>query len=155
MQMRSRGDKATKQNKPHTIYRLLAVFNRARTLMPTPTHTKQTETHAHGKQQDMYKPTHFVLLALGPGTSLCCLVLCRAELFSCKHTRKRTRFHLLLFTTKPNSASADCLWWPSCAEALSAPGHGPEPASLSGTQHDREALGVTLLWPLLMRMLPC
>jgi len=121
--------------------------------MPTPTQTKQTERHAHRKLHDMYKPTHLVLLALGPGTSLCCLVLCRAEVFSCKRTRKRTRFHLLLFTTKPNTASADCLRWPSCA--LSAAGREPESASLSGTQHDREALGVTLLWPLLMRMLPC
>lgn len=133
MQMRSRGDKTGHKAKQTTHnLQTFGTFNRARTLMPTPTRTKQTETHAHRKQQDMYKPTHFVLLALGPGTSLCCLVLCNAELFSCKHTRKTTRFHLLLFTTKPNSASADCLWWPSCAEALSAPGRGPEPASLSG-----------------------
>lgn len=60
--------------------------------MPSPIHTKQTETHAHCKQKDTYKPTHFVLLALGPGTSLCCLVLCSAELFSCKHTQKEHVF---------------------------------------------------------------
>lgn len=62
------------------------IFNRARTWRPSPAHTKQTATHAHCKQKDMYKPTHFVLLALGPGSSLCCLVLCCVELFSCKHT---------------------------------------------------------------------
>ncbi len=88
MQMRSRGEKTGYKAKQTThSLQTSGTFSTEQELeCPHPRTQKKTETHAHCKQKDMYKPTHFVLLALGPGSSLCGLVLCCVEFFSCKHT---------------------------------------------------------------------
>lgn len=92
---------ATRQNNPHTIYRLLARFQQSKTLMPSPTHTQNKQKHTHTVNRET---------CINPLTSscwrwaqapLCAVWSCAALSSSPANTPRKSTFSL---TTTHNKA---------------------------------------------------